>query len=288
MAASRLAEGVSVLRVILIVFACAFLSAGPARAADAPASASAPASAPLVIGDTFTVASSVLKETRRINVYRPPGIPAGQALPVMVMPDGGLAEDFLHVAGLLQVGAGNGTVRPFLLIGIENTERRRDLTGPTDSVKDRSIAPRVGGSQLFRDFIRTELLPEVVRRYRTTGERAIVGESLAGLFVVETLALEPDLFDTYIAIDPSLWWNDGRLARRIAGEPPALKGHKRLYIALSRDGMPTAGAPDVAAGFKRVPGLEFHEQDWPGETHATIYHPAALTAFRMLLAPAAH
>jgi hypothetical protein len=44
----------------------------------------------------------------------------------------------------------------------------------------------------------------------------------------------------------------------------------------------------VAAGFKRVPGLEFHEQDWPGETHATIYHPAALTAFRMLLAPAAH
>jgi predicted alpha/beta superfamily hydrolase len=288
MAASRLAEGVSVLRVILIVFACAFLSAGPARAADAPASASAPASAPLVIGDTFTVASSVLKETRRINVYRPPGIPAGQALPVMVMPDGGLAEDFLHVAGLLQVGAGNGTVRPFLLIGIENTERRRDLTGPTDSAKDRSIAPRVGGSQLFRDFIRTELLPEVVRRYRTTGERAIVGESLAGLFVVETLALEPDLFDTYIAIDPSLWWNDGRLARRIAGEPPALKGRKRLYIALSSDGMPTPGAPDVAAGFKRVPGLEFHEQDWPGETHATIYHPAALTAFRMLLAPAAH
>jgi predicted alpha/beta superfamily hydrolase len=270
-----------VFRVILIVFACAFLSAGPARAADAPASASAP----LVIGETFTIDAKVLKETRRINVYRPPGIPLEQALPVMVMPDGGLAEDFLHVAGLLQVGAGNGTVRPFLLVGIENTERRRDLTGPTDSAKDRSIAPRVGGSQAFRDFIRTELLPEVVRRYRTTGERAIVGESLAGLFVVETLVLEPDLFDTYIAIDPSLWWNDGRLARRIAADPPALKGHKSLYIALSRDGVPASGAPDVAAGFKRVPGLGFHEQDWPGETHATIYHPAALTAFRTLLAP---
>jgi len=271
-----------VLRVILIVFACACLCAGPARAAEAPASASAP----LVIGETFTIASGVLKETRRINVYRPPGIPAGQALPVMVMPDGGLAEDFLHVAGLLQVGAGNGTVRPFLLVGIENTERRRDMTGPTDNAKDRSIAPRVGGSQLFRDFIRAELLPEVVRRYPTTGERAIVGESLAGLFVVETAVAEPDLFDTYIAIDPSLWWNEGRLARRVAADPPAPKGHKSLYIALSSDGMPSLDAAAAAAGFQRVPGLEFHEEDWPGETHATIYHPAALAAFRRLLAPA--
>jgi predicted alpha/beta superfamily hydrolase len=282
MAASCLFEGVPVLRVILIVFACVWLPAAPARAADAPASPSAP----LVIGETWTIASGVLKETRRINVYRPPGIPADQPLPLMIMPDGGLAEDFLHVAGLLQVGAGNGTVRPFLLIGIENTERRRDLTGPTDSAKDRSIAPRVGGAQAFRDFIRTELLPEVVRRYRTTGERAIVGESLAGLFVVETLVLEPDLFDTYIAIDPSLWWNDGRLARRIAGEPPALKGHKNLFIALSSDGVQTFAAPAVAAAFRRVPGLAFHEQDWPGETHATIYHPAALTAFRTVLQPA--
>jgi predicted alpha/beta superfamily hydrolase len=269
-------------RLILIAFACAWLSAGQASAA-APAPVRASASAPLVIGETWTLASSVLKETRRINVYRPPGIPDGQALPVMVMPDGGLQEDFVHVAGLLQVGAGNGTVRPFLLVGIENTERRRDLTGPTDSAKDRGIAPRVGGAQAFRDFIRKELLPEVVKRYRTTGETAIVGESLAGLFVVETLVLEPDLFDTYIAIDPSLWWNDGRLARRIAAGLAPLPGRKTLYVALSSDGLATFDAPAVAGGLRRVPGLDFHEQDWPGETHATIYHPAALQAFRAVL-----
>src|SRR5437764_8950840 len=175
---------VRLLRFIPLALILACLGAGQASAA-ASAQASASASAPLAIGDTWTIASSRLGETRRINVYRPPGIPAGQALPVMVMPDGGLQEDFLHVAGLLQVGAGNGTVRPFLLVGIENTERRRDLTGPTDSARDRTIAPRVGGSQAFRDFIRTELLPEVVKRYPTTGETAIVGESLAGLFVVE-------------------------------------------------------------------------------------------------------
>ena len=103
--------------------------------------------------------SAVLGEKRRINVYLPAGTPSGMALPVMYMPDGGMLEDFLHVAGLLQVGAGNMTTRPFLLVGIENTERRRDLTGPTENAKDRSIAPRVGGSRAFRNFIRNELMP---------------------------------------------------------------------------------------------------------------------------------
>ncbi len=48
-------------------------------------------------------------------------------LTVLYMPDGGMDEDFLHVAGLVQVSTGNGTMRPFLLVGIENTERRRNL-----------------------------------------------------------------------------------------------------------------------------------------------------------------
>src|SRR4051794_12743592 len=177
------------------------------------------APAPLVIGDTFPLASKLLGETRRINVYRPPGYDEakGRRVPVLYMPDGGMAEDFLHVAGLVQVCSGNGTMRPFLLVGVENTERRRDLTGPTDDPEDRKIAPHVGGSAAFRAFLRKELMPEVRARYRTTDEAAIVGESLAGLFVVETFFLEPDLFDAYIAIDPSLWWNKHKLVEEAAG-----------------------------------------------------------------------
>ena len=168
--------------------------------------------APLTIGETFTLASEVLGEVRTINVYRPPayGDTSAAPRPVLYMPDGGISEDFLHIAGLLQISVLNGTMRPFLLVGIENTERRRDLTGPTRVAKDSSIAPRVGGSAAFRRFIRTELMPEINARFRTTAESAIMGESLAGLFVVETFLHEPDLFDTYIAFDPSLWWNDAQ------------------------------------------------------------------------------
>lgn len=248
--------------------------------------AAAPAPAqPLSIGETWTIHSAALGETRRINVYVPPGAPADTPLPVLYMPDGGLHEDFLHIAGLLQVGAGNGTLRPFILVGIENTERRRDLTGPTDNPEDRKIAPRVGGSAAFRTFIRSELIPQVEQRYRVTRERAIVGESLAGLFVVETWMLEPGLFDSYIAVDPSLWWNHGRLAQQMRTRPPAASAGKLLHIAASADGRPSDGAA-FAAGLEQR-GLRVSYDEWPGETHATVFHPAALKAFRAAFKPAA-
>lgn len=248
------------------MIALLFLLTLPARAADK-----------LVIGDTFTIESKILRETRRINVYRPPG---DGPMPVLYMPDGGMAEDFLHIAGLVQIGVANGTMRPFLLVGIENTERRRDMTGPTENAEDRKIAPRVGGSAAFRAFLRQELMPAVRARYRTTNETAIAGESLAGLFVMETFFVEPDLFDTYIAIDPSLWWNDRKLIA-----DPALPKNKTLWFATSEEKSTAEPAQALAAMLtKSAPAtLRWHYEPMPYEKHATIYHPAALKAFREVL-----
>ncbi len=247
--------------------------------------------APLVIGETFTMESKALSETRRINVYLPPNYHAEPAvrLPVLYMPDGGLAEDFLHVAGLVQVSVGNETMRPFLLVGIENTQRRRDMTGPTENPEDKKIAPQTGGSAAFRKFLRDELMPQVKARYRTTGETAIVGESLAGLFVVETFFLEPDLFDTYLAFDPSLWWNRQALVKAAEARLRAWsKGEKTLYLATSGD----SGLGEVAQRLGEIlksaaaPSVHWHHETMPEEKHATIYHPAALKAFRTVFKPA--
>jgi predicted alpha/beta superfamily hydrolase len=204
------------------------------------------------------------------------------------MPDGGLAEDFLHVAGLVQVSVGNGTMRPMVLVGIENTQRRRDLTGPTRVADDRKIAPKVGGSAEFRTFIRTELMPEVERRYRTTPERAIIGESLAGLFIVETFFVEPKLFDTYIAFDPSLWWNGGELVKQAAERLRSGEGMgKTLYLASSSEKEIVRLTGELATLLeKNAPaGLQWSYVPMPGETHGTIYHPAALLAIRRLFKP---
>jgi predicted alpha/beta superfamily hydrolase len=273
----------------ILVSTAALALAGVEMAA---AQTAAPAAvAPLVIGQTFTLESRALGETRRINVYLPPAYAdsATLRLPVLYMPDGGMGEDFLHVAGLVQVLTGNGAMRPFILVGIENTQRRRDLTGPTTSAEDRKIAPKVGGSAAYRQFIREELMPQVKQRYRTTAETAIVGESLAGLFVVETLLLEPQLFNTYIAFDPSLWWNKGQLAEqgrglvRAPGRPPV-----RVYLATSSQGDLAATRQLVErAGPEAARTGAWHYEPMPEETHATIYHPAALRAFRAVFKPLA-
>ena len=240
---------------------------------------------PLVIGETFLIHSAILSEDRRINVYAPAAYTASPTvrLPVLYMPDGGIAEDFLHIAGLVQVLTGNGTMRPFLLVGIENTERRRDMTGPTEEAEDRKIAVRVGGSAAFRRFLRDELLPEVEKRYRTTNERAIIGESLAGLFVVETLLVEPELFDTFIAFDPSLWWNKERLVAGAAKRRTDMLASKSVFIATSSEG-------SIAATRRLTKALQSKTRRWfhepmPAERHATIYHPAALRALRLLFPP---
>lgn len=268
-----------------LCFLVGFIVAVPASSQPSTVRVSPPQ--PLAVGETFTIDSRVLGETRRINVYLPPqySASADSRLPVLYMPDGGIHEDFLHVAGLVQVSSGNGTMRPFMLVGIENTARRRDLTGPTDNAEDRTIAPVVGGSGAFRRFLRDELIPAINARYRTTDESAIVGESLAGLFVVETLLLEPELFDTYIALDPSLWWNDGKLVERARSRLRTAEG-RTLYLASSSEerGDFTRRLADAFAAHAPA-GATWHYVPMPDEKHSTIYHPAALRAFRTLFRP---
>ncbi|MDH6332540.1 putative alpha/beta superfamily hydrolase [Stenotrophomonas sp. 1278] len=272
------------MRLIVLSLLLSCVSAAPLMAAE-PAPPPAVAS-PLVIGETFTLQSKALGETRRINVYRPQpwGLDPKTPLPVLYMPDGGIGEDFLHVAGLVQVLTGNGSMRPFLLVGIENTERRRDMTGPSNVAEDRKIAPRIGGSAAYRDFLRDELMPQVRQRYATTDERALIGESLAGLFVIETLLQEPALFNSYIALDPSLWWNGGALLSGAGKQVPSVaRSGARLFLASS-------GQPELAASSARLasllqqasPATLVKYQPLPEETHATIYHPAALQGLRTL------
>lgn len=172
-------------------------------------------SAPVQVQDpipqhtSFTLYSDVLGESRTLNVWTPEGYDQqNDSLAVLYMPDGGIGEDFPHIANTLEQLILDNKIPPMILVGIENTERRRDLTGFTSVEKDKEIAPVVGGSNEFRLFIKNELFPKIEKDYRTKSERSLIGESLAGLFVVETFLLDPEMFDNYIAFDPSLWWNN--------------------------------------------------------------------------------
>jgi predicted alpha/beta superfamily hydrolase len=262
--------------VLFLVFSIAGSGSRAASAAEA-----------LPPHETLTIDSKALGETRRVNVYVPPGYEtaAGIRYPVLYMPDGGIEEDFPHVASDVDAAIRAGEMRPVIVVGIENTERRRDMTGPTDVASDREIAPRVGGSARFRSFVREELMPLVRGRYRGNGETAIVGESLAGLFVVETLLEEPALFGRYIALSPSLWWNAKGLVR---GAADLLKAHPRsnatLYLAIAGDDDRNDAVKEFAAVLRSAApkSLTWYFEPWPREQHSTIYRAASPKAFRKL------
>jgi uncharacterized protein len=251
-----------------------------------PSALKAPKPISIPDGLAFSIYSAELAETRFINVLVPMvnGERLESPMPVLYMLDGGAHEDFLDIAGLVRTLVSNGGMRPFMLVGIENTQRQRDLTGPTTNPDDLRISPFAGGSGTFRRFLRNELMPAVRARYKTTDESAVIGKSLAGLFVLETLVAERDLFQTYIAIDPSLWWNKSQLIASVRERGALGDGRTpcRVFVVCSDE----PGVSDLADDFLsslpsgRRTGIPSHFYSLTGETDATIYLPAALQALR--------
>lgn len=242
-----------------------------------------PAADSVLAHETFTIKSAALGEDRKINVYTPPQYAgSNRKFPVLYMPDGGIDEDFPHVIRTVDSLVALGAIRPVMVVGVPNTQRRRDLTGPTRVKSDSAIAPHVGGSAAFRRFFSEELIPEINRRYRTTDERGIMGESLAGLFVVETFLEAPDLFSHFIAFDPSVWWNNGALVDSAPPRIRAMDGKSRtLYLATSFEPSTVEGTGRLVAMFGAAPPSKLRWTYAPHSelSHATIFRgakPAAL------------
>lgn len=225
--------------------------------------------------DTVTLASTKVNENRVINIWTPPGYETSNiAYPVLYMADGGIKEDFPHIANTLEKLIMEKSIPPFILVGIENTDRRRDLSGFSETEYDKQFCPLTDGAKDFRAFIMDELLTEIEAKYRVTSKKGIIGESLSGLFVMETFMLTPEAFDYYIAFDPSLWWNNHYLVRnaeQLLEKFPEQK--KRLWFAGS-------SVPDISLHTnelsrfleKKAPkNLTWTYSDEPNEKHSTIF-----------------
>ena len=259
-------------------------------ALSAPATAQSPEPTPIVIGQSWALPSAVYGAAREINVWLPPGYAEGEATyPVLYVLDGGTSwQDFHHISGLAQLGTVNGSTRDVIVVGIASVDRRNELALPTEDPELIARYPTQGHSDRFRRFVAEEVQPFIETRFRTSGETALMGESLAGLFVVETFLKEPQAFDAYVAVSPSLWWDGGQLARQSGAHLRDQSNDPRTLILTLGDEGPEMQAPmDVLTANLRdhaLPGLSWSFTPRPTETHATIYHGAALDAFRRLYA----
>ncbi|MEM9051273.1 MAG: alpha/beta hydrolase-fold protein [Bacteroidota bacterium] len=230
---------------------------------------------PIPQHDSLRISSTYVGEDRVINIWTPPNYTnSTDSFPVLYMPDGGIKEDFPHIANTLDKLLSENKIPPFILVGIENTERGRDLTGFSEAEYDKQYCPVTDGAKNFRAFISEELMPEINGKYRTSQKKGIIGESLAGLFVMETFFTKPNTFDFYIAMDPSLWWNDHFLAKNADSLLSALSGQNlKLWFAGSEaeDISEYTRSIDKTLETDAPSNLTWNYSDEPGEEHHTIF-----------------
>lgn len=248
-----------------------------------------------VLGKVETLHSEILQEDRILNIYLPEGYNDTTRYPVVYLLDGAADEDFIHIVGLVQYNTFPwiNRIPQSIVVGIANTNRRRDFTFPTTMESDKKMIPANGGAEKFIDFIEKELQPFITQKYKAGPSKTIIGQSLGGLLATKILFTRPRLFNKYIIISPSLWWNDGSLLKE---NPEILKAsfttQTDIYIGVGKEGSLDGSKKhimeeDARLMAEKIKGskskhIKVYFDYMPEEDHATSSHPAVFNAFRLL------
>lgn len=192
------------------------------------------------IGTTASFESSILNEKRTIWVHVPESDPdSEEAFPVIYLLDGD--THFTSVVGSINEGStkGNSVFPKMIVVGILNTDRLRDLT-PKHGNKENGPNTS-GGGTAFLEFMQKELIPFVDKNYPTKPYRLFIGHSLGALTVINTMLKHPDIFNSYIALDPSLWWSDSAMLK----EAKMILNNKKLSDERLFVGIANTMPPDM-------------------------------------------
>ncbi|MCU0348575.1 MAG: alpha/beta hydrolase-fold protein [Saprospiraceae bacterium] len=242
---------------------------------------SAQQSKPFVLGEILTLNSTALNEQRTLNIYLPAGYNDDDTTryPVIYLLDGSADEDFIHVAGLVQFCNFSwiNILPPSIVVGIANVDRKRDFTFPTSIEQDKKDFPTTGGSAKFIEFLGKELQPLINKQYRTSPKRSIIGQSLGGLLATEVLFKQPQLFDDYIIISPSLWWDKESL---LAQFPKSFPQKTKVHVSVGNEGkVMERDAKNLYKKLKAA-GVTTGYNCLGKEDHASIMHKALSEAFK--------
>ena len=164
------------------------------------------------IGKTDSIYSKTLKEQRKFWIQLPANFSKKRTYPVIYILDG---ETHLQTVATVQNYYSGGFTPEMILVGISNEQHRtRDLT--ISKIKTRqggAYTQENGGAENFTKFLKEELIPHIEGNYPVTNYRTLVGHSYGGLFTINTLIHHQELFTNYLAIDPSLDWDEQKLVK---------------------------------------------------------------------------
>ncbi len=193
----------------------------------------------IVTGKKFVIHSGILEEDRVCLLslpesYNDPGNVA-KKYPILILLDG--STHFVTASGIVYFMSSDRNRNHFMpetiIVALENMDRERDFT----VTKLKTKRPNsMGGGRNFLNFIEKELIPYIDKNYRTEPFRTLVGHSLGGLLTLNSYMDKNSLFDAYVAIDPSIWWDEETMKNKVDSIAPKSL-NKNLYIATANQGV---------------------------------------------------
>ncbi len=243
---------------------------------------------PFTLGQIDKIQSMELSETRTLNIYLPEGysLDSSTKYAVIYLLDGSANEDFIHIVGIVQFLNMIESLPKSIVVGIANIDRKRDFTFPTTIERDKKDYPTTGSSSKFMAFIEKELQPFIQKKYKTNTSKTIIGQSLGGLFASEVLIKKPYLFDNYMIVSPSLWWDNESLlaiAPGLLAKQPDKK--TKVYISVGKEGKQMEDDSRRLAEILHASdksNLQLHFLPLLNETHLTILHNSIYKGFELL------
>lgn len=166
------------------------------------------------VGTSDIIHSKILDEKREFWVRLPVNYDkhSTRKYPVLYVLDG--RDHFFSVTAMVDQLSENGnTIVPeMIVVGVLSTrDRTRDLT-PTHSngapFMDSISCKDSGGNDKFIEFLVKELIPHINSAYAASSYRMLIGHSFGGLTAMNIILKNTDLFNDYIVIDPSIWWDN--------------------------------------------------------------------------------
>ena len=239
----------------------------------------------------FTLHSEILNDNRVCLVSLPDAYDeaseASREYPLLVLLDGAVHfKTAIGVTDFLSASRpGNHIMPETIIVAIESPDREHDLTVTKIQTKRPNT---MGGGKDFLGFIEKELIPYMDRHYRTTSERTLAGHSLGGLLTINAYMDSQSLFNSYIAMDPSLWWDETLMAEKVGAIAPDVF-QKKLYIATANQGPAKNGRnkerhdlfyallQEKSAGKANV-GIRYFEE----EDHRSVPLPALFHGLKYL------
>lgn len=244
---------------------------------------------PINLGESYDLHSEVLNEDRTLWVHLPPSYEGSQQrFPVLYLLDGD--AHFVHTIGTVEFLARQNQCLEMIVIAITNTDRTRDMT-PTRATVDyqgnpTDTMPTSGGADQFLNFMSEELIPHVEATYRTQPYRMFVGHSFGGLLTMYALFSRPDMFNAYVAVSPSVWWQKDFMvdkASQFLKNLPA--SHKSLFMTIAdEDGAMRSNFDTIVDQFEaQSPAkITFGHRVMEDESHGSLVMRSHYQAFRKL------